>query len=192
VQQLHTCLQIVPARGSAAFPITLYSTDPRTFSHKVEYILNGTHFQEFELNAEVLAVELQLSHTELDFAFSLDDWLPHVDRVLLLNNSNRFAAEFDIDNPCPGLFNVVPIAGSVPARSSAEVAIRWAPTDKEDALTSGTQLLNCCFCSLHATSVNEDYWLVPVNVLPVASVSVHCEEVDAAACVQRCKEWSCG
>ena len=54
-----TRVQIVPARSTAAFPLTLYSANARAFSHKIEYILNGTHFLEFELNADVVAVEMQ-------------------------------------------------------------------------------------------------------------------------------------
>lgn len=128
-------MQIIPARSSAVFPLKVYCDGPRTFSHKVEYIINGVHFQEFELNAEVLAVQLDLSCTEIDFAFPLDNWLPHVDRELLLNNSNRFAAEFAVENPCPGLFNVTPMSGCIPSKSSTEIAIRWAPSD--EALKGG-------------------------------------------------------
>jgi hypothetical protein len=83
---------------------------------------------EFELNADVQAVDLLLSHTELDFAFSLDDWLPHVDRILRLENPNNFPALFVWDNPCPGLFNISPLSGSVPPLSSMEIAVRWAPS----------------------------------------------------------------
>jgi hypothetical protein len=121
-------MQIVPPHGRAAFPITLATREPRAYSHKVEYILNGSHFMEFELNAEVQAVELLLSHTELDFSFSFDDWLPHVDRILLLENPNKFPALFAWDNPNPGLFNVAPMSGSVPPLASTEIAVRWAPS----------------------------------------------------------------
>ena len=98
----------------ATFPLALFSALPRTYSHKVEYILNGLHFMEFELSADVMAVELQLSHTEIDFALSLTDWLPHVDRTLALTNTNNFGATFEIANPNPERFNVTPSSGIVP------------------------------------------------------------------------------
>jgi hypothetical protein len=120
-------LQVIPAKGSAVFPICLNSPEPKGFSHKVEYVINGFHFFDFEVNAEVIAAKLDVSQTELTFHLALDDWLPYTDQVLLLHNPTKIEAQYEWVNSCPGLFNVSPMTGSVPARSSCENHIRWAP-----------------------------------------------------------------
>jgi hypothetical protein len=124
---------MIPAKGCAMFPICLNSPEPKGLNHKVEYIINGFHCFDFEVSAEVVAAKVDVSQTEMTFQLALDDWLPYADQVLLLHNPTKIEAQYEWVNSCPGHFNVSPMTGSIPARSSCETHIHWAPRP-----TSGT------------------------------------------------------
>lgn len=121
--------QVVPPQGSAVFQAVLFNSSLKTYSHKVEYIINGMYFFEFEVSASVIPVTLDLNSSELEFKYSVADWLPHVDRVLLLNNANNFAVDYSWQNSAPGLFNVTPMSGTIKAHCSGETNVRWAPSE---------------------------------------------------------------
>ena len=136
-------MQVIPPCSTGTFPITLYSAHSRSFSHKVEYILNGLHFLDFELSANVESVVLQLSATDLDFSLDLTDWLPHADRRLEVHNPNSFIAAFELENPAPDLFEIEPMTGKIEGKGKQVVSLRWTPPAQ--SLASGALLvLLCC------------------------------------------------
>lgn len=125
------CLQAIPAGQSAVFSICLRSSSAKSFRHAVEFIINGLHFLHFDIHADVIDPMLSLSHSELEFALSTNDWLNYCDKVVLLENPNKFPCSFQWQVPSPTSFTVTPMTGTVRAAGSLEAVIRW--TQDKDA-----------------------------------------------------------
>lgn len=117
--------------------------------------MNGQHFLDFELNANVESVALQLSATDLDFSLDLSDWQPHADRKLEVQNPNSFAAAFELENPAPGLFDIEPLRGQIAAKEKQLIALRWTPSAQ--ALSSGTRPC-LCIADHHTTAAPRSVW----------------------------------
>lgn len=128
---------MIPNEACAVFPICLSHSEEKGFSHRVEYVVNGFHFFDVAVEAEVLAPRLDPSSAQLVLSLPLDSWLPTADHLLALHNPTKAEAQFSWDNSCPGTFTVTPLSGKVSPRSSGEAHVRWAPrlNDKKGATT---------------------------------------------------------
>ena len=102
----------------------------------MEFIINGLHFLHFDIHADVIDPMLSVSHSELEFALSTNDWLNHCDKVVLLENPNKFPCSFQWQVPSPSAFTVSPMTGTIKAASSLEPVIRW--TQDKEATGIGT------------------------------------------------------
>jgi hypothetical protein len=114
------------AGGTAKFPLVFSSKEMRQHHLNIEYCINASLFQTFEAQASVQPLELELSASELVFAFSLDHWDPHVDAMLTLDNPSRFPAEYEWVSSSPQ-FQVVPAEGVVKPQSNVQAVVRWCP-----------------------------------------------------------------
>jgi hypothetical protein len=91
----------------------------------VDFIINGLHFQHFDIFADVIEPKLLVSHCELQFVLSTSDWQNNVDKVVLVENPNNFSCSFQWQVPSPSAFTVTPMTGSINAASSLDTVIRW-------------------------------------------------------------------
>jgi hypothetical protein len=144
-------LQAIPAGQSAVFSIRLRSTSAKAFRHAVEFIINGLHFLHFDIHADVIDPMLSVSNSELEFALSNNDWKNHVDKVVLLENPNKFPCSFEWQVPSPSAFTVTPMTGNIKASSSLDTVIRWTQ-DKDAAGTSTSQAR--LFGGMHCNNIN--------------------------------------
>ena len=124
-------MQAIPAGQSAVFSICLRSTSAKSYRHSVEFILNGLHFLHFDIHADVIDPMISVSNSELEFALSTSDWLSHVDKVVMLENPNKFPCSFQWQILSPSPFTVTPMTGSMPAASSLDTVVRWTQ-DKDE------------------------------------------------------------
>lgn len=120
-------LQVIPAGQTAMFPITLKCASSRPLHHDVDIVVNGNHFLHFTVQADIVDPTVKLSHADMDFLLSAQDWLSHCDKLLLMENSQPVGCSYEWCNPMPGVFSVAPMFGHIPPYSSAEALIRWTP-----------------------------------------------------------------
>lgn len=120
-------MQVIPAGQTAVFPVALLSGSSRTFHHNVDVVVNGVHFLHLTVQADVIDPAVRLSHTDIDFALSTQDWLDHCDKLILMENTQAVPCPYEWCNPMTGVFNVAPMHGCIPPHSSSEALIRWAP-----------------------------------------------------------------
>ena len=90
------------------------------------------------ISADVVPVSLDLNAEDLHFEFSADNWDPHIDKVLVMDNPNKFPVEYSVEcTSGNGTFSVVsPPSGVVKPSSSGELIVRWSPP--LDGSASGT------------------------------------------------------
>ncbi|GAX74871.1 hypothetical protein CEUSTIGMA_g2317.t1 [Chlamydomonas eustigma] len=118
--------QVIPPGGKARFPLLFHAAEVRYINHRIEYCINSCHVLSLGLTADVVPVSLELSADDLHFEFSADNWEGFVDKMLILENTNKFPVEYTLD--CSGgTFSVNPKMGTVKPLSSSEVVVRWAP-----------------------------------------------------------------
>lgn len=146
----HASMQVIPAGQTAMFPITMLNMSSRAFYHNVDVVLNGSHVLKFAVQADVIDPAVRLSHTDLDFALSAQDWLNHCDKVILMENHQAVPSPYEWCNPMPGVFKVAPLSGCIPPYSSSEALVRWAPP--LDSSNAGPLLGHAVACLLLALS----------------------------------------
>lgn len=163
------------------FWICLRSTSAKSFRHAVEFIINGLHFLHFDIHADVIDPMLSVSHSELEFALSTNDWLNHVDKVVLLENPNKFSCSFQWQVPSPSSFTVTPMTGTIKPASSLDAVIRWTQ-DKEEIGNPSTLKYHLEHLAQHQLTFS--------GILPKLCFS--CDSCSVCfQCMQKCAHTEC-
>eukprot|EP00201_Polytomella_parva_P002682 CAMPEP_0175080504 /NCGR_PEP_ID=MMETSP0052_2-20121109/25548_1 /TAXON_ID=51329 ORGANISM="Polytomella parva, Strain SAG 63-3" /NCGR_SAMPLE_ID=MMETSP0052_2 /ASSEMBLY_ACC=CAM_ASM_000194 /LENGTH=1262 /DNA_ID=CAMNT_0016351219 /DNA_START=29 /DNA_END=3813 /DNA_ORIENTATION=+ len=118
--------QVIPAGSLAKFPLTLLSHEFKSIHERIDYTINASHVHSFSVIAEVVPVNLTLNADDLTFQFSLDNWDDFVDKVLVLDNPQRFPVEYSVTLTNPA-FKLEHPSGVIRPQSSCELALRWEP-----------------------------------------------------------------
>lgn len=118
--------QVIPPGSRAKFPLLLTAGDVRHISDMLEYSINSSHLMSTQVQADVVPVSLELSSEEFQFEFSVDNWDSYLDKVLIMDNHNKFPVDFSLTST-NAVFTVTPSTGTVKPSSSAEIIIRWSP-----------------------------------------------------------------
>jgi hypothetical protein len=121
--------QVVPSGGTAGLGINLCVARVQSgFKQVVTYSVNGEHHTfAFDVAADVVPVNLELSRDSIAFKFNAENWEPYVREMLYVTNTNTYPAEFEFDVP-GAAFNLKPMKGIVDAKSAQEVAVEWEPS----------------------------------------------------------------
>lgn len=121
--------QVIPPGQIAGFDIVFRSETAQTFQQAIYFTINETHKLKFVVFAEAIPIELQLSHSELQFRFTEFGYEPSVTLPLTMSNPGNSAADFQWGFPAgdPGAFSFAPATGTVPANSSLTVNVTYTP-----------------------------------------------------------------
>lgn len=121
--------QVIPPGQIAGFDIVFRSETVQTFQQAIYFTINETHKLKFVVFAEVIPIDVGVSHKELLFRFPDFGSDPSVTLPLTLTNSGNSNAEFQwgFAGEDPGAFSFQPPTGFVPASGTLSVNITYTP-----------------------------------------------------------------
>jgi hypothetical protein len=118
--------QVIPPGGTGGFDIMFSPTVEGDFASSVKYSVNGQHSFNFSISAHVVPPCVELSTTEMRFAFGGDNLNPSVTKSLTLTNPGNAPVEVEA-SPLPA-FHCEPQTLTLPARGSQDVEVTFDPT----------------------------------------------------------------
>ena len=121
--------QVIPPRQTAGFDITFCSKEAENFMKTVEYVINGHHTCAFNVSAQVVPIEVQLSRQMIDFRFAPDSTEPVIKEYISIQNKSSAKAEFSWNMPS-GPFSIQNSPTFVEPQKAATVEIVYRPTNK--------------------------------------------------------------
>lgn len=121
--------QVIPPGQIAGFDIVFRSETVQTFQQAIYFTINETHKLKFVVFAEVIPIDVGVSHKELQFRFPDFGSEPSVTLPLTLMNSGNSNAEFQwgFSGEDPGAFSFQPPTGFVPASGTLSVNVTYTP-----------------------------------------------------------------
>jgi len=122
-------IQIIPSGSTACFPISYFAQNLGNHSFHVAYKLNERSQFKILVNAEVLKVEVILSHTRLELNFENDELSLQTKRTLTIRNPGNAYAEYEWiwDSTT---FDIIPKSGVVKPLETVESTIVYTPDGK--------------------------------------------------------------
>ncbi len=122
--------QLVPPGEVAGFDIVFSSRDTQNYRKTIQYTVNNKYQFKFNVVAEVVPIQLDLSAEELNFRFTSDDLDPTISEVVTISNPGNAPAEFSWSTGRNGVFTVEPRKGLVPAFKEVDVNVTFRPVAK--------------------------------------------------------------
>eukprot|EP00761_Pharyngomonas_kirbyi_P008295 gb/GECH01008306.1/.p1 GENE.gb/GECH01008306.1/~~gb/GECH01008306.1/.p1 ORF type:complete len:1295 (+),score=319.63 gb/GECH01008306.1/:1-3885(+) len=123
--------QVIPPAGTAGFDINFEPKTVKTYQETVSYLVNGQHELSFELKAEVVPIDIQLSTSTLELRFNEFNLEPVcTDSVVLRNTGNSLSKfEWEGDNPA---FQIEPQYGTIKPFESLTATVTYSPPIHEN------------------------------------------------------------
>ncbi|KPI85567.1 hypothetical protein ABL78_5374 [Leptomonas seymouri] len=119
--------QVVPAQRMAQFDIHLCSHTVQTFQQAMRVAINQQHFMRFNIQAEVVPVEVTLSQKEVHMALLGQAEDPVCTAQVTMANSGNCAASYRWLLPAACEFDVEPRSGLLEAGEQRSVLLRFCP-----------------------------------------------------------------
>ena len=129
--------QLIPPGEVAGFDITFSSRDTQNFRKTIQYTVNNKYQFKFNVTADVVPVQLDLSHEDINFRFASDDLEPAISETVTISNPGNAPADFAWKTGRSEVFTVNPKRGTVPAFKDMDVKVTFRPIQKalkEDVL----------------------------------------------------------
>ncbi|EAY22425.1 hypothetical protein TVAG_379040 [Trichomonas vaginalis G3] len=168
--------QVILPKQTAGFDIRFFSTKQQNFMRTIQYTINGHHNYTFNVSAQVVPIELQLSRQMIEFRFSPDSVSPYIKEFVTIINKSNSIAEYSWTGLTP-VFSLSQTSGKIDPDSTQNIEVTYFPqTHSHDEATlllnvSGgqTRSLKCVGdigapkCSLNKKFVN--LGLIPIGIL---------------------------
>ncbi|KPA85824.1 hypothetical protein ABB37_00163 [Leptomonas pyrrhocoris] len=119
--------QVVPAQRMAQFDVHLCSRTVQTFQQVMRVAVNQQHFMRFNIQAEVVPVEVTLSQKEVHMALLGQAEDPVCTAQVTIGNSGNCAASYRWNLPATCEFDVEPRAGLLDAGEQRSILLRFSP-----------------------------------------------------------------
>lgn len=121
--------QVIPPKSTGGFDITFCSKKPQNFMKTITYTINNHHKYTFNMVAQVIPIEVQISRSVLEFRFSPDSTSPYIKEFLTLQNKSNAKAEFSFSG-LMAPFSVDMPTGFIEPNRNLNVEITYHPTTK--------------------------------------------------------------
>ena len=122
--------QLIPPGEVAGFDITFSSRDTQNFRKTIQYTVNNKYQFKFNVTADVVPVQLDLSHEDINFRFASDDLEPAISETVTISNPGNAPADFAWKTGRSEVFTVNPKRGTVPAFKDMDVKVTFRPIQK--------------------------------------------------------------
>ena len=119
--------QVLPALRMAQFDVHLCSTTVQTFQQVMRVAVNQQHFMRFNVQAEVVPVEVTLSQREVRMSLLGQAEDPVCTAQVTIGNSGNCAASYRWQLPPTCEFDVEPRTGVLEAGEQRSVLLRFSP-----------------------------------------------------------------
>jgi len=132
--------QIILPRQTAGFDLVFHSRIPHNFLKAVQYVINGHHSFSFNVCAQIVPIDIQLSRSSVDFRFSPDSVTPIIKEYVTIQNKSNTSAEYNWTG-LTNSFSISVISGTIDPLKSVNTEISYNPGNKPH--DEATLVLNC-------------------------------------------------
>lgn len=175
--------QVILPKQTAGFDIRFSSSRQQNFMKTIQYTINGHHTYAFNVSAQVVPIELQLSRQMIEFRFSPDSVSPFIKEFVTIVNKSNSTAEYTWTGLTP-VFSLSQISGKIDPDSTQNIEVTYTPqTHSHDEATlllnvlgGQTRTLKCVGdigapkCSLNKKFVN--LGLIPIGILKTQTLRI--------------------
>ncbi|OHT11670.1 hypothetical protein TRFO_03893 [Tritrichomonas foetus] len=175
--------QVIPPNSVAGFDIKFSSSKPQNFNKTIQYTVNGHHTHSFNICAQVIPMDVQLSRSQIEFKFSSDSTLPVIKEFVSIINKSNSVAEYSWSGQNPPFF-ITESTGYIEANKTKNVEIVYRPGNKTHdecslmcKITGGPSSILKCIgdvgtpkCSLIKKTIN--FGLIPIGIEKMSQLKV--------------------
>ena len=122
--------QLIPPGEIGGFDIIFSSRDTQNYRKTIQYTVNNKYQFKFNVQADVVPIQLDLSAEEVNFRFTSDDMEPSISETITVSNPGNAPADFQWKTGRAGVFSVEPMKGTVPPFKEMDVQVTFRPVAK--------------------------------------------------------------